>query len=79
VVAFARAAALAYAWLGDDAGAYRAFNTLARNKIAPDGAAWAVQWLDRLDKGVVRDDLLTAMRSEPLAPQSFRLSFGDLR
>jgi hypothetical protein len=79
VVAFARAAALAQAWLGDAAGAYRAFNTLARNERDPQSAAWAARWLERLDKGVERDRLLAAMREEPFAPSSFRLWFGDAR
>jgi hypothetical protein len=79
VAAFARAAALAQAWLGDEAGAYRAFNTLARNGRDPAGAAWAVQWLQRLDQGVARADLLAAMRDEPFAPPSFRQFFGDAR
>lgn len=79
VVAYARAAALAQAWLGDEAAAYRAFNTLARNVRAQDDAAWARQWLARLDQGVARDDLLAALRAEPVAPPGFRQSFGDAR
>jgi hypothetical protein len=79
VVAYARAAALAQAWLGDEAGAYRAFNTLARNGYAPRDAAWARQWLERLDTGVPRDDLLAALRAEPDAPRGFRQSSGDAR
>jgi tetratricopeptide (TPR) repeat protein len=64
VAAFARAAALASAWLGDAAGAYQVFNTLARNTQDPGNAAWATSWLARLDKGVPRDALLAAMRTE---------------
>ena len=79
VAAFARAAALAHAWLGDAAGAYQAFNTLARNERDQHNAAWAVQWLKRLEKGVNRDHLMAAMRNEPLAPPSFRQWFGDAR
>ena len=79
VAAFARAAALAHAWQGDAAGAYRAFNTLARNGHDPHNAAWAVQWLALLEKGVTRDRLLTAMRNEPFAPPSFRQTSGDAR
>ena len=79
VAAFARAAALAHAWLGDTAGAYQAFNTLARNDNDPHNAAWAVQWLKLLEKGVTRDHLLAAMRNEPPAPPSFRQRFGDAR
>lgn len=67
VVAFARAAALAHAWLGDAAGAYQVFNTLARNKWDPENAGWATTWLARLEKGVTRNDLLAAMRGERTA------------
>ena len=67
VAAFARAAALAHAWLGDAAGAYQVFNTLARNKWDPENAAWATSWLARLEKGVPRNDLLAAMRAEQTA------------
>jgi tetratricopeptide (TPR) repeat protein len=79
VAAFARSAALAQAWLGDAAGAYRAFNTLARNEGDRDGAAWAVKWLALLEKGVTRDRLLAAMQDEPLAPPSARQSYFDSR
>jgi tetratricopeptide (TPR) repeat protein len=69
VTAFARAAALAHAWLGDAAGAYQVFNTLARNTRDPESAAWATTWLARLEKGVSRDTLLAAMRTEqPTVP-----------
>ena len=79
VAAFARAAALAHAWMGDTAGAYQAFNTLARNERDPHNAAWAVKWLKLLETGVTRDHLLAAMRNEPLAPPSFRQWSGDAR
>jgi hypothetical protein len=72
VSAFARAAALAHAWLGDAAGAYEVFNTLARNARDPESAAWATTWLARLEKGVPRDELLAAMRGEQPAVPGFR-------
>jgi hypothetical protein len=72
VPAFARAAALAYAWLGDAADCYQAFNALARNERDPESATWAASWLARLEKGVPRDELLAAMRSEKPASSSFR-------
>jgi tetratricopeptide (TPR) repeat protein len=72
VAAFTRAAALAYAWLGDAAGAYQAFNTLVRSERDPGSAAWAAAWLARLEKGVPRDALLAAMRSETPASPDFR-------
>jgi len=79
VVALAREAALAHAWLGDAAGAYQAFNTLARNERDPESVAWAVTWLALLEKGVTQDRLLAAMRDEPFAPRSFRSTSGDNR
>jgi len=72
VTTFTRAAALAYAWLGDAAGAYQAFNTLVRSAREPESAAWAAAWLARLEKGVPRDELLAAMRSETPASPDFR-------
>jgi hypothetical protein len=72
VSAFARAAALGHAWLGDAAGAYQVFNTLARNTRDPVSAAWATTWLARLENGVPRDELLAAMRREQPAAPGFR-------
>jgi tetratricopeptide (TPR) repeat protein len=72
VAAFTRAAALAYAWLGDAAGAYQAFNTLVRSERDPENAAWAAAWLARLDKGVPRDELLAALRGETPSSPNFR-------
>lgn len=79
VPAFARTAALAYAWLGDADDAYQAFNTLVRNERDPENAAWATAWLVRLEKGVPRDELLTAMRSEDTAHRSFKSWRSDNR
>jgi tetratricopeptide (TPR) repeat protein len=59
-----RMAALAYAWLGNAADAYQAFNTLVRDERNPESAAWAAAWLDRLKQGVSRRELLLAMRRE---------------
>jgi tetratricopeptide (TPR) repeat protein len=72
VAAFTRVAALAYAWLGDAANAYQAFNTLARSAREPESATWAAAWLARLEKGVPRDELLAAMRNETPALPNFR-------
>jgi tetratricopeptide (TPR) repeat protein len=72
VTTFARAAALAYAWLGDAAGAYQTFNTLVRNDQDRVTASWAATWLARLEKGVTRDELLAAMRSEKPELPNFR-------
>lgn len=72
VPAFSRAAALAYAWLGDANNAYQAFNSLIRNKQDADNAAWASTWLARLEKGVTRNQLLAAMRSENPALPGYR-------
>jgi hypothetical protein len=72
VPAFARAAALAYAWLGDPSDCYKVFNTLVRNKRDHESAEWAAIWLARLEKGVTRDELLAAMRNEKSALPNFR-------
>lgn len=78
VAAFARAAALAYAWQGDAANAYQTFNTLVRNKRDPENASWAATWLARLEKGVTRNELVVAMRGEKPALPNFRAwSFDD--
>jgi hypothetical protein len=79
VVAFARAAALAHAWLGDTAGAYRAFNTLVRNERDSGDAAWAARWLVSLERGVTRDALLAAMRAERPTSPAYRLRMVDNR
>ena len=72
VTVFARAAALAHAWLGDAAGAYQVFNTLARSTRDSASAAWATTWLARLEKGVPRDELLAALRAEQPMASGFR-------
>jgi hypothetical protein len=76
---FARAAALAQAWLGNAAGAYEAFNTLSRNWNDPESAKWAVQWLKLLEQGVTQDNLLTEMRQLPPTSSGNRLIYYDLR
>lgn len=76
--AFTRAAALAYAWLGDAANAYQAFHTLAIDKRNPGDAKWAATWLASLEKGVPKEALLAAMRSErpaTSAPRSFEVTY----
>lgn len=72
VPAFARMAGLAYAWRGNAAAAYDAFNTLVRNERDPENAAWAKAWLAKLQKGVPQDELLTAMRKESPTPSTFK-------
>lgn len=79
VPAFGRAAALAQAWLGDAAGAYQTFNTLARTEHDAYSARFARKWLALLEKGVARDELLAAMRDDGKAPPSFRQQFGEAR
>lgn len=73
IPAFTRAAALAYAWLGDAAGAYQAFHMLAINEREPADAKWAASWLASLEKGVPKEVLLAAMRSERPATSGPRL------
>ena len=69
VPVYARSAALAYAWMGDAAGAYRALSILANNQRDPENANWAQAWLGKLSNGVARADLLAAMRKEDGAPR----------
>lgn len=64
VPAFARSAALAYAWMGNADGANRAFSVLANNQRDRVNATWAAGWLNKLERGVQRDALLAAMRQE---------------
>jgi hypothetical protein len=78
VIPFARAAALAYAWLGDAAGAFQAFTTLT-NEGGTENAAWAAAWLARLEQGVTRDALVAAMRTEDAAPPGTRRWMIDVR
>ena len=79
VPAFTRMAALAFAWRGDAAEAYQAFNTLVRNQRDVENAAWATTWLARLEKGVSREELLAAMRSENPALPGFTARAFDSR
>jgi hypothetical protein len=72
VPAFARSAALAYAWMGDAVGASRALGILANNRRDPDNADWAADWLKKLGKGVPRAELMTAMRKEATLDPVFK-------
>jgi hypothetical protein len=72
VPAFSRSAALAFAWMGDAAGAYRAFSILANDQRDEPNAAWAKTWLGKLGSGVPRQELLAAMRSETAAEPVFK-------
>ncbi|MFP5391521.1 MAG: tetratricopeptide repeat protein [Gammaproteobacteria bacterium] len=69
---FARSAALAYAWLGDPAGSFRALNVVANNVRDPDSAAWARTWMGKLNTGVSRADLVAEMRREPAPADAFK-------
>jgi hypothetical protein len=79
VPAFGRAAALGQAWLGDAAGAYQTFNTLARTEHNAYSARFARKWLALLQKGVPQDGLLAEMRDESNTPPSFTQQFGEAR
>jgi hypothetical protein len=68
---YARAAALMYAYAGDNAKAKQALKVLANNRRDPDMAAWATQWQARLLAGVERSEVLAELR-RPAAGTSVR-------
>ena len=65
VDAFARSAALAYAYTGKPDEAYLALGSLALNVHNEPMAKWAKQWRSRLEAGVTRADILAEMRRDP--------------
>jgi hypothetical protein len=65
-------AALAYAYAGNAPKAKWALRMLARNTRDPDMAAWAKQWLGRLDAGASRADILAEMRRDATPLASFK-------
>ncbi|WP_343732848.1 tetratricopeptide repeat protein [Duganella sp.] len=68
----ARSAALAYAYAGDTARARNALKLMAHNIRAPELAAWAKVWLDKVAAGVSQPELLAEMRVQPAAGTAFR-------
>lgn len=68
----ARSAALAYAYAGDNARARNALKLMAHNIRAPEMAAWAKTWLDKVAAGVGQAELLAEMRTQPAAGTVFR-------
>ncbi len=72
VNAFARSAALSFAYLGKGAEADHAFTLMATNERDPDMAKWAKDWQKRLSTGVSRSELLAEMRREPSSPLAFK-------
>ena len=71
VNAYARSAALAYAYTGRAPEADNALTLIAHNVRDPEMASWATSWQGKLAKGVNRADLLAEMRRE-ISPPAFR-------
>jgi hypothetical protein len=65
VGAYARSAALMYAYAGDNAKSREAFNVLIHNRRDPALAAWASEWQARLLAGVDSTDVLAELRRPP--------------
>jgi tetratricopeptide (TPR) repeat protein len=72
VNAYARSAALAYAWLGRGPEADNALAVLAHNDRDPQMAAWAKSWQKRLGASVTRAELLAEMRRDRSMQDPFR-------
>jgi hypothetical protein len=73
VSAFAKAAALAYAYSGQPAEAGKVLGVLARNAGEPETAKWAAAWQTRMASGAVsREDLVAEMRRAASPSGSFR-------
>jgi hypothetical protein len=64
---YARAAALMYAYSGDNARARQALNVLANNRRDPGMVQWARQWQALLLAGVDRNEVLAELRRTPAA------------
>jgi hypothetical protein len=62
VPAYARAAALVHAYAGNNTKSRQALAVLARDRRAPAVAAWAADWLARLQAGVDGDVVLAELR-----------------
>ena len=72
VNAFARSAALAFAYAGRAAEADNALTLLAHNARDPVMASWATAWQSRLAAGVGRAQVLAEMRRDPGIHAAFR-------
>jgi hypothetical protein len=72
VNAFARSAALAFAYAGRAAEADNALTLLAHNTRDPVMASWATAWQSRLAAGVGRAQVLAEMRRDPGIHAAFR-------
>lgn len=68
----ARAAALAYAYAGDNARARNALKLMAHNIRAPELSAWARTWLGKLATGASKEELAAEMRRQPAGSTAFR-------
>ena len=72
VNSFARAAGLAYAYLGQAAEADNALTLLAHDTRDPAMAAWAEDWKARLAAGVSHAELVAEMRRQPVSGNAFK-------
>jgi len=67
--ALARAAALAWCYLGDAPKAEYVLRMLAATRFNPSMAAWAVEFQRRLDAGLTRAAIADEMRASPAHDQ----------
>lgn len=69
---YARAAALMYAYPGDNAKARQILNVLANNRRDPGMVQWAKQWQALLLAGVDRSEVLAELRRMPASGTAFK-------
>lgn len=69
---FARQAALAYAYAGNNARARNALKLMAHNIREPELSAWAKTWLAKMAAGASKQELLAEMRKQQTAGTAFR-------
>lgn len=73
VSTLARAAGLAYAYVGDVPRARNAFKLMAQNIREPVWSDWGRKWLDKLAQGgLTEQEVLAEMRVQPAADSAFR-------
>ena len=69
---YARAAALMYAYTGDNAKARQALKVLANNRQDHGMVKWATQWQALLLAGVERSEVLAELRRTPASGTAFK-------
>lgn len=72
VGAYARSAALMYAYAGDIAGSREALDVLIHDRREPALAAWASEWRARLLAGIDSAAVLAELRRPPPPDATFR-------